>query len=583
MMKRYFLAATPIAAMLLLTGCMDDNYDLSNIDTTSEVKVNGLVLPVNVKPVTLSIDEEGGITEEVDPATGKKIYAYTYDGDFSSDPLSIDPFRVTAPVLTPEQIHVELTSAINTRAAIDEIHYTIREMKTDFDYVLDDIDPAVSKVERLKTPKVVFRTHIQFPNVVTANSDKIVVKDMKVAFPVGMAASSNLGTYNASTGIVTINDYQLPATGALDLVVTATSLEIGKDVVDGSFTYEESITIMDGGELLLTPSASGNLPDDFMLDADYTLSSFDVTAFSGAIEKPLDGMSIDPISLSDLPDFLTGDGTNIILSNPQLSLSLTNPASPYKVQAHTGLSFTPVRGNVKSDAIELPGGLTVGDNLPAGSRYNYALSPAGSSLVPVAQYADAEKIAYPGLGNVLAGNGLPDKLEVEFANPNAFGQQVTDFPLGTDIAGVKGDYLFRAPLALEEGSTIYYSGTKDDWDADDLKDLYVTELVITATASSDVPLALTVGAKILNSKNQEEGICTPAVLPALAKDQEITFTIKAAEGTEINDIAALHYTATCVTNDEGAGEALSPDQEVTLNNVRAKVTGRYLYVDDDND
>ncbi len=77
MMKRYFLAATPIAAMLLLTGCMDDNYDLSNIDTTSEVKVNGLVLPVNVKPVTLSIDEEGGITEEVDPATGKKIYAYT--------------------------------------------------------------------------------------------------------------------------------------------------------------------------------------------------------------------------------------------------------------------------------------------------------------------------------------------------------------------------------------------------------------------------------------------------------------------------------------------------------------------------
>ncbi len=32
MMKRYFLAATPIAAMLLLTGCMDDNYDLSNIE-----------------------------------------------------------------------------------------------------------------------------------------------------------------------------------------------------------------------------------------------------------------------------------------------------------------------------------------------------------------------------------------------------------------------------------------------------------------------------------------------------------------------------------------------------------------------
>ncbi len=39
-MKRYLLPATPLAAMLLLTGCIDDNYDLSNINTTSEVKVD---------------------------------------------------------------------------------------------------------------------------------------------------------------------------------------------------------------------------------------------------------------------------------------------------------------------------------------------------------------------------------------------------------------------------------------------------------------------------------------------------------------------------------------------------------------
>ncbi len=80
MMKRYLLPATPLAAMLLLTGCMDDNYDLSNINTTTEVKVNGLTIPVNLNEVKLDalidLGEDSDIKEETDPVTGKKIYVY---------------------------------------------------------------------------------------------------------------------------------------------------------------------------------------------------------------------------------------------------------------------------------------------------------------------------------------------------------------------------------------------------------------------------------------------------------------------------------------------------------------------------
>lgn len=68
-MKRYLLPATPLAAMLLLTGCIDDNYDLSNINTTSEVKVDGLIIPVNVKDVTLNsvidLDENSDVKKEI--------------------------------------------------------------------------------------------------------------------------------------------------------------------------------------------------------------------------------------------------------------------------------------------------------------------------------------------------------------------------------------------------------------------------------------------------------------------------------------------------------------------------------------
>lgn len=42
------------ASMLLaLTACVDDKYDLSNVDTTVKIPVNDLALPVNLEPVLL--------------------------------------------------------------------------------------------------------------------------------------------------------------------------------------------------------------------------------------------------------------------------------------------------------------------------------------------------------------------------------------------------------------------------------------------------------------------------------------------------------------------------------------------------
>lgn len=59
--KAGILAGIP----LLMSGCVDNDYDLSNVDTTSEIKITDLVLPVNIDAVTLNdifdIDEESEI------------------------------------------------------------------------------------------------------------------------------------------------------------------------------------------------------------------------------------------------------------------------------------------------------------------------------------------------------------------------------------------------------------------------------------------------------------------------------------------------------------------------------------------
>ena len=84
-MKKFrYQVVLPALSLIALSGCIDSDYDLSDINTESEIRVNNLVLPVNIDQLTLddviSIDEDSKI-KVVD---GK--YAVLVEGDFHSDP-----------------------------------------------------------------------------------------------------------------------------------------------------------------------------------------------------------------------------------------------------------------------------------------------------------------------------------------------------------------------------------------------------------------------------------------------------------------------------------------------------------------
>ena len=49
----HLLTGTSALLALGLTACVDDNYDLSDIDTTTRVSINDLVVPANIDEVTL--------------------------------------------------------------------------------------------------------------------------------------------------------------------------------------------------------------------------------------------------------------------------------------------------------------------------------------------------------------------------------------------------------------------------------------------------------------------------------------------------------------------------------------------------
>ena len=62
---------------------------------------------------------------------------------------------------------------------------------------------------------------------------------------------------------------------------------------------------------------------------------------------------MNDVDLSDLPDFLAGEGTDISLVNPQIYLKVNNPVGNDRLDCRTGLTLSAIR-NSQVSAISLP-------------------------------------------------------------------------------------------------------------------------------------------------------------------------------------------------------------------------------------
>lgn len=613
-MQRIYIPATAaMASLMLLSACVDDSYDLSDIDTSMEVKVNDLVIPVNLGTVTLNsiidVEESGSITKEPyrgnDPELqGKDIYVYNYNGSFNSDPIHINSFTVEAPEgIEPSTVHAKIQPGAvfsrrkgkNGRSAT-VCRYSLGSNSSSFQYDINDVDKKIKSVDKIGTPKVTFATTLVFPDAVMKSIDAITLKDVRLRFPEGLSmkvgkdANSSIGEYDSESGVLTIPEFTTEDS-RIPLVVTAEIIDTGKAGVkleNNKFDYDGTIDVI-GGEIdMELKEGITDVPQDFDVTAEYDFSSFVIDTFSGEIDYELEGLEVEKARLEDLPDFLTQDETRIRLANPQLYLSIYNSCAEYDLGGVTGLSITPIRGMDKSKSLAMESQIVVGIDKGTGP-YKYAISPEGKGLDPIDGYSDAERLPFSTLGDVLYGEGLPDEVEVDFTDPRIDGT-ASGFPLRVsgepesewNIPSIKGEYTFRAPLALADGSQIVYSGTEDGWDSEELRDLYVSVLEVTADVTSTVPLEVKLSASLVDTAGSHLGKCEAASLPAMARSYPIAITITPDAGQDfISDIDGIFYKAWAISTASGDVPPLSPDQTLRLDNIRVKVSGKYVKLDDD--
>lgn len=584
---KHWSCLTAVLTAVVTTGCVDDSYDLSDIDTTTRVEVKDLTIPVNIDAITLSdildIDDDSKIKAVT--IDGKEFYAFTENGSFGSDPIYIEKITATAPVLDPTTRTLAQVAAEQQRAATPAERYTyeIVDMGNDFSYNAGNIDKSIIEAHAVEVDNLRFSIHLTTHDVDTS-ADRETFTDLVIELPKGMTVTPSHGKYDPATGLWTINTFEVEGTEA-DAWVDVTRIDLRANGV--AITPQHTLSFtgkfrVRSGLLTIEPKKVNGvpvlLPETLEFSANYALSNLVADSFTGVIEYHLDGFNIDPISLSDIPDFLNGEGTVLKLANPQIYLQFNNPVAANRLRYSAGLKFTAYQRDGWSRLVFIPATpVTVGYEYGIEGPYNYVMAPENSGLsVPDGFSQNLSYISFPTLGDILAppantpAPGLPTQITISVLDPQVPRQEVTDFTLGRNITGAKGKYDFMAPLALNDGSTIIYTDTEDGWNDDDVDAITITHLSATIDVSNSLQFdgVLTAWPIDVNG-NRIPGVeVKSSTIAAHSTDEPVTI--------EMTGTMAHFDGVTFVARLNSAGrEPLTPSETITLRNIRVKVSGYY--------
>ena len=188
-MKKFrYQVVLPALSLIALSGCIDSDYDLSDINTESEIRVNNLVLPVNIDQLTLddviSIDEDSKI-KVVD---GK--YAVLVEGDFHSDPIEIGSVSADAPAmdecLTPLSPRRQ---ARGRRAA--GVAFDVPSFSSTFSYSDHNVDSAIKSIDEVDMKDFFIELNFYIP-ALNGYAGSMTLSDIVLEMPKGLITGQRI-------------------------------------------------------------------------------------------------------------------------------------------------------------------------------------------------------------------------------------------------------------------------------------------------------------------------------------------------------------------------------------------------------
>lgn len=568
------------AVALSFSSCIDDDYDLSDIDTTAEFQVKDLVLPVNIDEIKLQsiIDlPEGGQIKIVNDE-----YVFVQDGEYESSDVSIPQVYLDAPQVPSVVTSVDLSqSGVMPQSLFPsdfELNYPIGEQLSQFSYNTSSVSDFIVDMEKIGAD---FNIKIMFSiKGIDDIVDSYMLRNFKLQIVPGLDLSLEEGSYDAKTGILSLNDGKHYGS-SLEFNIKISGVDINGAGIDydhnsHSIVFDGKVGIYSGEIVIVADDLKEgvnilNIPKTIELHTDFDFSRMLITSFTGRIKYQLDGLDIAPVSLSNIPDILSQEKTDITLVNPQIYLSLNNPVAKYNLSAQAGITITANRNNGQSTEHSLDNGYFTIAGTPQNDMNVFCLSPQKPQTY-YEGYESALHVPYSSLATVLSGNGLPKSLTITLDDPIVPEQDVKDFALGQSLGIIKGSYMFYSPLELAPQSQIVYRSTEDGWNDEDVDAITIKVLELSALITNELPLDIKItGYPVDVNGNKINNVDIEGVnVVAGAVDAPLTIRITG----EITHLDGIAFEAVATQGQEA--KALKPSEVIHLKNLRAKVSGNYI-------
>ena len=543
-----------VAGGLMMAGCStDDGIDVGEVDTLLGVGTNGFTIPGGGSdPIQLinifKIDD----SDCIDTIFGGNYRFYKDDDGIDATDVKIDPVSVDldANKIQTYKFVVPIASThnareVNMRRAIYNFNKTI----TTFDFTENNLTGAIRELQNAEIAPVPFKLTEQFSNALANALGKFT--DLELELPDFFSFENN----EVRVKMNGEGEVSMPVTnGKIHItdIKTGSDLIITGNIVAMDFTKAKKTFGTDIQELKFNAAANfkqdlaqviikglvfidvkyddndladdiitqiiGKSDDDFYISSVFTLGEgykpkMEFRDVTGRFFPDID-LSIDPVKITDIPDFLTKDGVNIDLADLFLELGVT---STMPLPGTVNVKMTPIIDKYKKASIVV-NGIKINQNSKSKvliSRKDNRASKSGYTDYHWKGDADGSG----DIGNLLT--NIPDEIEFD-CDAKADSANFYKVYLNKNYS-IQPTYFIEAPLSLNDGSCIVYDDSTDDWN----KDLNDNDVDLDGTST------LTIEGEIINN--------TPLVLEI---DKP---TPMGVGGTDISSIVNINMTKVSVS------------------------------------
>lgn len=559
-----------IVSSLGFTACVDNDYDLSkDIDMTVTIGGENLSIPgSNTDLITmdkiLDLDPESDVKADADGN-----YSLTMDGNGEPSTVNVEKVTIESDNIntTPSasSLSFEYAPDADSEADVDDM--------SSFDVDKNDVTEDLTGLYHATT------TCSSTLNMSYSGSAHRLhlARGFKVTFPEYLTVNCvNDPRFTIDGNVLTFNqDVTINSGTTLEVPLTIDAIDFTK--------LDEGEGLVERGHLVMT----GDIPvngraylkaDDFLSEEDVTLEmhtdmnldDIEFTEVTATVDPQID-ITIDPVTINNLPDCLKDDDVRIDMTDPKIYFNVTN-GSPVPVNFTADMLPYKEGRLLNTVAIGDKDGGTEPIIIPANvSDYTICLHRLedGSGIE-----AD-DIITVPDLNNLV--ETIPDEIRTENIVVKAIQEKVTLEP-GKDY-GLNTDYNVSAPLQFNNGTEIIYTDSLDDWNGD-LEDFDARHAEISLDAKNTIPLAMEMTADAIdvngNVMSEITATVTGGVNAGTAENpstSKLTIRLESKADGAMKRLDGIIYKIRATVPEDMQGKVLNENQSLQLDNVVISVKG----------